>query len=83
MTALKIQDLEVSKDLTRKDLAAVRGGFNAALIGGQTVFGGGILSPTIAVNTPTLSQISVAPVTIVDLNLANIIASANTGVLQA
>ena len=78
-----IKDLEISKELSRKDLSAVRGGDNTLLQGGQAVFGGfGIGNPVIAVNTPVGVQTEVTPVTIVDLNLANIIGSLGTAVLQ-
>lgn len=71
---LMIKDLEVSKELSRGDLAAVRGGFNFGVQGGQTASQAGLLnfaSPVIAVNTPTLSQVS----TNVDLNLATLLGS--------
>lgn len=84
MQALIIKDLETSKELTAKDLCAVRGGFNAALLGGQTIMGGfGIGNTTLGINTPVVVQAEVAPVTIVDLNLANVIGSLNTALLQA
>ena len=79
-----IKDLEISKELSRKDLSAVRGGDNALLQGGQAVFGGfGIGNAVVAVNTPIGVQTEVKPVTIVDINLANIIGSLGTGVIQA
>ena len=85
MKSLTIKDLEISKELTREELSAVRGGFEFGAQGGQTVGAASLLSigsPVIAVNLPTLTQTNVNPVTNIDLNLANIIASANTGVLQ-
>ena len=49
MQALIIKDLETSKELTGKELSAVRGGFIAALLGGQAVTGGvGIFNTTLA-----------------------------------
>ena len=84
MQALIIKDLEVNKELTGKELCAVRGGFNAALLGGQAIMGGfGIGNTTLGINTPVVAQVEVAPVTIVDLNLANIIGSLGTAVGQA
>jgi hypothetical protein len=84
MQALIIKDLETSKELTGKELSAVRGGFNAALLGGQAVLGGfGIGNTTVALNTPIVTQVEVTPVTIVDLNLANVIGSLGTAVGQA
>lgn len=81
---MMIKDLETSKELTGEELACVRGGFNAALLGGQAIMGGfGIGNTTLGLNTPIVTQVEVAPVTIVDLNLANVIGSLNTGVGQA
>ena len=51
-----IKDLEVSKELSRKELAAVRGGFNFGIQGGQTVYQAGLLnlaSPVTAANAPS------------------------------
>ena len=86
MKSLMINDLEMSKELTREDLCAVRGGSNFGFQGGQTVGSAGLLSigsPVIAINVPTLTQTDIHPVTNIDLNLANIIASAGTLVGQA
>jgi hypothetical protein len=84
MQALIIKDLETNKELTGKELSAVHGGFNAAHLGGQAVVGGfGIGNTTVGVNTPVVPQVEVAPVTIVDLNLANVIGSLNTALGQA
>jgi hypothetical protein len=85
MKSLTIKDLEINKDLTGEELSAVRGGFNFGAQGGQTVGAAGLLSigsPVIAVNVPALTQLDIHPVTSIDLNLANIVASAGTGVLQ-
>ena len=78
-----IKDLEISKELSRKDLSAVRGGFNAAIVGGQFVAsGGGVLNTTAATNAPTVIQSEVAPRTEVEINTANVLASLGTLVLQ-
>jgi hypothetical protein len=78
-----IKDLEISKELSRKDLCAVRGGFNVALVGGQFVAsGGGVLNTTAATNAPIVAQNEVAPVTVVDLNTANVIGSLGTFIAQ-
>lgn len=85
MKSLMIKDLEISKDLTGEELAAVRGGFTFGAQGGQTVGAASLLSigsPVIAVNVPSLTAIDIHPVTNIDLNLANIIGSANTGTVQ-
>jgi hypothetical protein len=84
---MQIKDLEMSHDLARDELSAVRGGFNVGSVGGQqanqTVFGGhGVGSPVTAisapVNAPTLTQVDTHPVTIVDLKTNNVLASQNT-----
>jgi hypothetical protein len=87
---MMIKDLEVSKELAREELSAVRGGQNLGVAGGQGadqgVLGGGLFSPTIAVNVPvnvpTLTQTDIRPVTAVDLDLANVIGSAGTLIHQ-
>jgi hypothetical protein len=84
---MQIKDLEMSHDLARDELSAVRGGFNVGSVGGQqanqTVFGGnGIGSPITAVNAPvnapTLTQVDTHPVTVVGLNTNNVLESQNT-----
>jgi hypothetical protein len=84
---MQIKDLEMSQDLARDELSAVRGGSNFGSVGGQqatqTVFGGnGVGSPVTAisapVNAPTLTQVDTHPTTIVDLNTNNVLASQNT-----
>jgi hypothetical protein len=77
-----IKDLEMTKELTGKALSAVRGGSNFAFVGGQLVAGGGILSPTTALNAPSVAQSDVAPVTVVDINTANVLASMGTLIAQ-
>ena len=78
-----IKDLEISKELTRKDLSAVRGGFNAAIVGGQFVAsGGGVFNTTVASNAPIVAQSEVAPVTSVELNTANVIGALGTFIAQ-
>jgi hypothetical protein len=84
---MQIKDLEMSHELARDELSAVRGGFNVGSVGGQqanqTVFGGGgIFSPITAVsapvNAPVLTQADIHPTTLVDLNTNNVLASQNT-----
>ena len=58
---LSIKDLEISKDLSGKELAAVRGGVNVSSVGSQTqtvVGGGGFLSgvTNIGSYSPTVLQ---------------------------
>ena len=85
MKSLMINDLELSKELTREDLCAVRGGSNFGYQGGQTVGSASLLSfgsPVTAVNAPSMNQFDYHPVTRTDLNLATVVASANTGIFQ-
>jgi hypothetical protein len=87
---MMIKDLEVSKELAREELSAVRGGYNIGFVGGQTanqtVLGGGSFSPTTAVNAPvnapTLTQTDVHPFTRVDLDFANVSGSSGTLIRQ-
>ena len=71
---IAIQDLAMSKDLSAKELATVRGGMNAAGVGSQiqTILGGGgILSPitNVGIYAPTITQIGD---TNVDVNLSSV-----------
>lgn len=71
---MMIKDLEVSKELSRNELAAVRGGFNFGVQGSQYVGQTGLLnfaSPVTAVYVPTMPQID----TSVNINLANMLGS--------
>ena len=82
---MMIKDLEISKELSRDDLSAVRGGSNFGFQGGQSVSGGSLLSigsPVTAVNAPSMNQIDFHPTTTTDVNVATVTASALTGVLQ-
>jgi hypothetical protein len=85
MKSLTIKDLEMSKELNREDLAAVRGGSNFGYQGGQVVAGGSLLSlgsPVTAVNAPSMTQTDFHPVTRTDLNLASVVGSVGTGIFQ-
>jgi hypothetical protein len=78
---MMIKDLEVSKELSRKELAAVRGGVNIGIQGGQFVSQAGLLnlgSPVTALNAPTMSQ----PNTDVEINSA-VIANSLAAVFQS
>jgi hypothetical protein len=76
-----IKDLEVSKELSRKELAAVRGGStNLAFVGGAAAFQGGLLnigSPQTVSNSPVVAQ----PNTELDINSA-VIANSLAAVFQ-
>lgn len=83
---MMIKDLEISKELAREELSAVRGGSNFGYVGGQeanqVALGGGILSPTTAVNAPvnapSLVQVDNDPATLVSVNTTNVLASLGT-----
>lgn len=84
---MQIKDLEMSHDLARDELSAVRGGSNSGYVGGQQanqfVYGsGGVHSPVTAfngaVNAPSLTQADVHPKTLVDIDTNNVQTSANT-----
>ncbi len=83
---MMIKDLEISKELAREELSAMRGGSNFGYVGGQeanqVVLGGGILSPTTAVNAPvnapSLVQLDNDPATLVSVNTTNVLASLGT-----
>jgi len=83
---MMIKDLEISKELAHEELSAVRGGSNFGYVGGQeanqVVLGGGIFSPTTAVNAPvnapTLVQMDNDPLTLVDIDTTNVLASLGT-----
>ena len=85
---MMIKDLEISKELAHEELSAVRGGSNFGYVGGQeanqVVLGGGIFSPTTAVNAPvnapSLVQMDNDPVTLVDVNTTNVVGSAFTAI---
>jgi hypothetical protein len=89
MTALTITDLGPSAELDREAMTAVRGGFNAAMLGGQsapqTIGGGfGFFSPVTAVNTPVnvpiAIQLDMDSVFDINTSIANVIGSMNTGI---
>jgi hypothetical protein len=79
---LIIEDLETSKELTRKEMSGVRGGDALAGAAGQTLGMPGIslFSPIVAVNTPIATAINVEPK--IDIDVANVIGSALTAVSQ-
>jgi hypothetical protein len=84
---MMIKDLERTQDLARDELCAVRGGSNFGSVGGQqanqvVVAGGGVFSPTTAVNAavnaPSLTQVDNHAFTAVDIDSNNVVASTNT-----
>lgn len=84
---IAIQDLALSKDLSAKELATVRGGSNAAGIGSQlqTIMGGGgILSPitNVGVYAPTVTQIGDTNIDVNLSSLTNVLGSLTAAVAQ-
>jgi hypothetical protein len=76
-----IKDLEVSKELSRKELAAVRGGGdNFALVGGAAAFQASALSIGSG-QTVTNAPVVVQPNTELDINSA-VIANSIAAVFQ-
>ena len=91
MTALKVTDLEYHAELDREAMTAVRGGLNAGMLGGQsagqTIGGGfGFFSPVTAVNVPVnvpvAIQVDTDSILGIDAGIANVIGSANTGIVS-
>lgn len=78
-----IKDLEISKELSRKELSAVRGGATS-IAGGQFILAGGptVGSPVFAVNAPNANATDANPITLVSLKSANVLGSLGTFVLQ-
>ena len=84
MKSLMIKDLEISKELTRDDLSAVRGGSANVVQGGVAALTGGFNfgSPTTIVNAPTGTAIDFHPETETNVKVASVFGSALTGVFQ-
>jgi len=90
MKTLKINDLEMSKDLDDASMTSVSGGMNFGAQGGQLapvdVGGGGFFSPTVVtsvpVNVPVSIQLDLDTALDLDTNVANVIASAYSGISQ-
>ena len=90
MKTLKIDDLETSRDLDETSMTTVRGGLNLSGQGGQvapvTGIGGGIFSPTgvtsVPVNVPIAVQLDLDNKIGIDTDIANVIASAASGIAQ-
>ena len=77
-----IKDLEISKELSRKELSGVRGGVAIAAAGGQVVQQNGLsfFSPIVATNAPTATANDND--TYVSLKSASVLASFGTLVVQ-
>ena len=83
---MKIKDLSICAELSRVDVVRVRGGLNAAVVGGQvagqSVAGGGIFSPTTAVNAavnaPSVAQFDNDAFTFVSVDTTNVVGSMDT-----
>ena len=79
-----IKDLEISKELSRKELSAVRGGVAVAAAGGQFIAHGGpsLFSGINAVNAPTANANDNDTTTLVSIKSASVLASLGTLVVQ-
>jgi hypothetical protein len=90
MKTLKIDDLETSKELDETTMKNINGGMNLIGQGGQftpvTAIGGGFFSPQIVtnvpVNVPIAIQLDLDNNLGIDTNVANVIASAASGIAQ-
>lgn len=90
MKTLKINDLELSKDLDDASMKTVSGGMNFAGQGGQLapvdVAGGGFFSPqvvtSVPVNVPVAIQLDLDTALDLDNSVANVIASAYSDISQ-
>jgi hypothetical protein len=86
---LKIDDLETSKDLDNASMKTINGGLgfgNGNLIAPITAGAGGIFSPQTIVSVPIYAPVNVAVDLDTDLGIdtkvANVIASASSGIAQ-
>ncbi|CAM2151332.1 Bacteriocin [Pararobbsia alpina] len=84
---LSIKDLEISKDLSGKELAAVRGGMNVASVGSQVqtvVGGGGFLSGTTNIGSysPTVLQGGDTTTTVNLASITNVLGQLSAEQLQ-
>jgi hypothetical protein len=89
MKSLKIDDLETSKDLDEACMKSINGGFgfgNGDLIAPVAGAGGGIFSPQTIVSVPVYAPVNIALDLDTDLGIdtrvANVIASAASGIAQ-
>jgi hypothetical protein len=90
MKTLKIDDLAIRKELDKASLKAIHGGFNLSGQGGLvapvTAVGGGFFSPqvvtSVPVNVPVSIQLDLDNRLGIDTNVANVIASAASGIAQ-
>ena len=90
MKTLKLDDLEISKDLDRDTMSGVSGGMNLAAQGGQSApvgaIGGGFFSPQVVTSVPVNIPIAIAldldTALDIDNDIANVVASAYSGITQ-
>jgi hypothetical protein len=90
MKTLKIDDLETRKELDHAAMKTLNGGLNLSGQGGLvapvTAVGGGFFSPqvvtSVPVNVPIAIQLDLDNKLGIDTNVANVIASAASGIAQ-
>ena len=90
MKTLKIDDLQISRELDAASMEGINGGMNLSGQGGQiapvTAVGGGIFSPQVITSTPVNIPIAIQLDLDTDLGIstdvANVIASAASGISQ-
>ena len=79
-----IKDLEISKELSRKELSAVRGGVAVASAGGQAILQAGpsLFSGINAVNAPNATANDNDTTTLVSIKSASVFGSLGTFLFQ-
>ena len=90
MKTLKIDDIEISKDLDRDTMSGVSGGMGLIGQGGQGapvgVVGGGFFSPqvvtSVPVNVPVAISLDLDSALDIDTDIANVVASAYSDIAQ-
>jgi hypothetical protein len=79
-----IKDLEISKELSRKELSAVRGGVAVSSAGGQAILQAGpsLFSGINAVNAPNATANDNDTTTLVSIKSASVFGSLGTFLFQ-
>ena len=83
---IAIKDLDMSKELSGKELSEVRGGFNISSVGSQIqgIASSGFLSPVtnVGVYAPVVTQIGDTNIDVNMSNLTNVLGEMAAGVQQ-